>query len=177
MAGHKDNTNIHRVTAADPAFLFHCGEGVERHRLPVDTRVIYPNSSVASVPDTNAAIEHALDHPLGTEPLAGHLKAGMKVTIAFDDVSLPLPPMQKPDIRQRIIEILLDRLERAGVTDIELICAICLHRRVTPAEMKHFVGPSVFKRFWPDRLRLAFGPTRGKPDRSHRDWKAALPPG
>jgi len=152
VAGHKDNTNIHRVTAADPAFLFHCGEGVERHRLPVDTRVIYPNSSVASVPDTNAAIEHALDHPLGTEPLAGHLKSGMKVTIAFDDVSLPLPPMQKPDIRQRIIEILLDRLERAGVTDIELICAICLHRRVTPAEMKHFVGPSVFKRFWPDRL-------------------------
>ncbi len=147
-----NNPNLHTATTDDPPFLFHCGEGYQRHRLPVGTTVIYPNAPLDPVPDRRAAIVHAIDNPEGTEPLDAHLKPGMKVTIAFDDVSLPLPPMAKPDVRQTVIEIVLERLDRAGVTDIELICAICLHRRCTPAELKHFVGSTVFKRFWPSRL-------------------------
>ncbi len=146
------SNNLHTVTANDPPFLFHRGEGYERHRLPVGTTVIYPNDPLEPLPDRRAAITHAIDHPEGMDPLDAHLKPGMKVTIAFDDVSLPLPAMAKPDIRQSIIEIVLARLDRAGVTDIELICAICLHRRCTPAELKHFVGPEVFRKFWPKRL-------------------------
>lgn len=146
------NGNFHTVTADDPPFLFHRGEGYTRHRLPAGTTVIYPNAPLPGLADRRAAIERALDHPCGAEPLDAHLRPGMKVTIAFDDVSLPLPRMKRPDIRQSVIEILLERLDRAGVTDIHLICAICLHRRCTPAELKHFVGPAIFKRFWPDRL-------------------------
>ena len=141
------STNIHTVRRCDPPFLFHCGEGYERHRLPVGTSVIYANPALEPVADRRAEITCAIDHPEGTEPLDAHLRPGMKVTIAFDDVSLPQPRMAKPDIRQTILEVLLERLDRAGVTDIELICAICLHRRCTPAELKHFVGPSIFKRF------------------------------
>lgn len=144
--------NIRTVTAKDPAYLFHRGEGYERHRLPVGTKVVYPNAPLEPLPDRVAAVTHALDHPEGTDPLDAHLRPGMKVTIAFDDVSLPLPRMAKPDIRQTIIELVLERLDRAGVTDVELICAICLHRRCTPGELKHFVGPTVFKRFWPKKL-------------------------
>ncbi len=146
------NSNLHIVTANDPPFLFHCGEGYERHRLPVGTTVIYANPPLEPLPDRRAAILEAINHPEGMEPLDALLKPGMKVTIAFDDVSLPLPRMMKPDIRQTIIEIVLERLDRAGVIDIHLICAICLHRRCTPAELRHFVGPAVFRRFWPDRL-------------------------
>lgn len=152
MIKSRENPNIHTVTAVDPPFLFHRGEGYTRHRLPVGTTVIYPNAPLAAMPDRRAAIEHALDHPLGTDPLDAQLRPGMKVTIAFDDVSLPLPRMQRPDIRQSVMEILLERLDRAGVTDIHLICAICLHRRCTPAELKHFVGPEIFRRYYPDRL-------------------------
>ncbi|MEK7710667.1 MAG: lactate racemase domain-containing protein [Planctomycetota bacterium] len=152
MSGRNGKGNIHTVTADDPPFLFHRGEGYTRHRLPVGTKVIYPNAPLDALPDRRAAIEHAIDHPLGTDPLDALLRAGMKVTIAFDDVSLPLPRMQAPDIRQSVMEVVLERLDRAGVTDVELICAICLHRRCTPAEIKHFVGPAIFKRFWPDRL-------------------------
>ncbi len=144
--------NIHIVTAADPPFLFHRGEGYERHRLPAGTTVIYPNPVLEPLADRRGAIIHALDHPEGTEPLDAHLRSGMKVTIAFDDISLPLPRMARPDIRQTILEVVLERLDRAGVTDIELICAICLHRRCTPAELKRMVGRVVFKRFWPGRL-------------------------
>lgn len=146
------SSNIHVVSANDPPFVFHRGEGYTQHQLPVGTEVIYPNPALPPLPDRRAAIEHAVDHPLGDEPLAAQLRAGMKVTIAFDDVSLPLPRMQRPDIRQSVMEVVLERLDKAGVTDIELICAICLHRRCTPAELKHFVGPAIFKRFWPKRL-------------------------
>ncbi len=143
---------IHHVGRNDPPYLFHCGENFETHHLPVGTRVIYPKPPLPGIADVRGAIAHAIDHPMGCAPLAEKLKSGMKVTIAFDDISLPLPPMQRPDIRQQVMETVLDRLERAGVTDIEFICAVCLHRRLTPAELKHMVGPRIFKRFWPDRL-------------------------
>ena len=143
---------VHTVSRSDPAFLFHSGEGFERHRLPEGSLVIYGTPPLAQVDDRVAAINHALDHPEGDEPLDGQLRPGMKVTIAFDDVSLPVPPMRRPDIRQTVMEIVIDRLDKAGVTDVEIICAICLHRRCTPAELKRFVGPRVFSRFWPDRL-------------------------
>ncbi len=153
MSRNNGRGNIHSVTADDPPFLFHRGEGYTRHQLPVGTKVIYANEPIAPLPDRGAAIEHALDHPIGEDPLDALLKPGMKITIAFDDVSLPLPRMAKPDVRQTVIEAVLARLDRAGVTDITLICAICLHRRCTPKELRHMVGPTVFKRFWPDRLR------------------------
>jgi len=146
------SSNIHVVTADDPPFLFHRGEGYERHRLPAGTSVIYANEPLEPVPDRSEAIHRAIDNPLDSDPLDALLKPGMKVTIAFDDVSLPLPRMARPDVRQSVIEIVLERLDRAGVTDIELIVAICLHRRITPAEMGHMLGPEIFRRFFPKRL-------------------------
>ncbi|MCH8251112.1 MAG: DUF2088 domain-containing protein [Planctomycetes bacterium] len=152
MSRSNGSNNIHTVTADDPPFLFHRGEGYTRHRLPVDSKVIYPNDPLEPVPDRRAAIENALDHPLGSDPLDALLAPGMKVTIAFDDVSLPLPRMAKPDIRQTVVEIVLERLDKAGVTDVELICAICLHRRITPAEMTHMLGKEIYRRFAPKKL-------------------------
>ena len=60
---------------------------------------------------------------------------GMKLTIAFDDISLPLPPMRRPDVRQRVIEAVLDLAAEAGVDDVHLIAALALHRRMTEAEL------------------------------------------
>ena len=42
----------------------------------------------------------------------------MRLTIVFDDLSLPLPPMQTPDVRQRIIEQVLEMAHEA-LTDLE----------------------------------------------------------
>ena len=38
------------------------------------------------------------------EPLDALLRPGMRLTIAFDDISLPLPQMRTPDVRQQVIE-------------------------------------------------------------------------
>ena len=59
--------------------------------------------------------------------------------------------MRTPDIRQTILEILLEMLDANGVDDIHLIIANCLHRRMTEAEMKRMVGKKIFDAFYPDR--------------------------
>ena len=73
----------------------------------------------------------------------------MKLTIAFDDISLPLPPMRRPDVRQRVIEAVLDIAAEAGVDDVHLICALALHRRMTEAELRHAIGDRVYDAFEP----------------------------
>ena len=133
-------------------YLFHYGDGFLYDRLPKGTRVIYPPPPLDPIADPNAAIEYAIENPLGKDALSGQLRPGMKITIAFDDISLPLPPMETPDIRQRTIEILIEKLATAGIDDIHLIAALGLHRRMTPAELKRALGAKVFNEFHPDRL-------------------------
>ncbi len=107
------------VDRSTPPILFHAGEGFHLERLPVGSRVIYPNEPLIPLEDPDAAIRHALLHPLGdSEPLPALLRPGMRLTIAFDDLSLPLPPMRKPDNRQRVIEAVLDLAAAAGVDDV-----------------------------------------------------------
>jgi hypothetical protein len=64
---------------------------------------------------------------------------------------MPLPPMVRPDVRQTVLEILLEMLDANGVDDIHLIIATSLHRRMTAAEMKRMVGDQIFDAFYPDR--------------------------
>src|SRR2546429_59722 len=139
------------VDRSTPPLLFWHGEGFRLERLPAErTRVIYPPEPVEPLKDPNEAIRHALLHPLGdSKPLPELLFPGMKLTIAFDDISLPLPPMQRPDVRQRVIEAVLDLAAEAGVDDVHLIAALALHRRMTEPELRHAVGDRVYDAFAP----------------------------
>jgi lactate racemase len=127
------------------------GEDFLLEDLPIGTRVIYPKPPIKGLPNREAAIRYALNHPHGCDPLFAQLEPGMRVTIAIDDISLPLPPMATPDVRQTILEILLDMLAGHGVTDVHLVIANSLHRKMTESEMKRMAGERVFKEFYPDR--------------------------
>jgi hypothetical protein len=140
------------VGESSPPTLFHSGESFRLERLPVGSRIVYPPPPLKGLADVDAAIAAALDSPLGMDPLDSLLRPGMRLTIAFDDISLPLPPMREPDIRALVIEQVLERAYRAGVDDIHLIAALALHRRMTPDELKRAVGRRVFGEFFPDRL-------------------------
>src|SRR5205823_4715013 len=140
------------VDRSTPPTLFMHGEGFRLERLPVGSRVIYPPEALPALKDPDAAIRHALAHPHGDDPLPALLKPGMKLTIAFDDVSLPLPPMQRPDIRQRVIEAVLDLAAEAGVDDVVLIAALALHRRMHDFELRHALGDRVYDAFAPNGL-------------------------
>src|SRR4051795_7469241 len=138
------------VDRSTPPTLFWHGEGFRLEKLPAGrSRVIYPPEPLAAMKDIDAAIRDALLHPVDTDPLPALLFPGMKLTIAFDDISLPLPQMQRPDVRQRVIEAVLDLAAEAGVDDVHLIAALALHRRMTEAELRHAVGDRVYDAFAP----------------------------
>ncbi|MGH9243321.1 MAG: lactate racemase domain-containing protein [Acidimicrobiales bacterium] len=143
--------NVDRNT---PPMLFHHGEGFRLERLPAGrTRVIYPPEPLAGIRDPDRAVRDALAAPLGDQkPLSALLRPGMKLTIAFDDISLPLPPMRRPDIRQRVIEAVLDQAAAAGVDDVHIIAALALHRRMTEPELRHAAGDRVYDAFAPHGL-------------------------
>src|SRR5688572_16490017 len=96
------------VDRSTPPTLFWHGEGFRLERLPTGSRVVYAPEPLDALRDPRAAIRHALLNPLSSDPLPALLRPGMQLTIAFDDVSLPLPPMQAPDIRQLVIEEVLE---------------------------------------------------------------------
>ncbi|MEZ5141107.1 MAG: lactate racemase domain-containing protein [Acidimicrobiales bacterium] len=142
------------VDRSTPPILFHHGEQFRLEKLPPGrSRVIYPAEPIAPLDDIDGAIRRALLEPTGdSEPLPALLRPGMKLTIAFDDISLPLPPMQAPDVRQRVIEAVLDLAAAAGVDDVHLIAALALHRRMTEEELRHAVGDRVYDAFAPHGL-------------------------
>ncbi|MCS7224063.1 MAG: nickel-dependent lactate racemase [Armatimonadetes bacterium] len=143
---------IRFVERKEETFLFHYGEGFLFDHLPVGTRIIYPRPPLPPLEDWVAEIRKALCNPVGTDPLPALLKPGMKVTICFDDLSLPLPPMKRPDIRQMVAEEVLSILADRGVDDVHFIGAIGLHRPMTLEELRHQLGERIVKAFYPLRL-------------------------
>jgi hypothetical protein len=146
-----DGCVVHLDSASAPRLLWH-GEDLLDVRLPAGTRVVYPKPTIAGLPDRKAAIQYAISHPEGMDPLVAYLRPGMKVTIAIDDISLPLPKMPRPDIRESVLTVLLELLASAGVDDIHIIIATSFHRRMEPHEIRHAVGWRIWKAFAPDRL-------------------------
>lgn len=144
------------VDRSTPPILTWHGEGFRLEKLPAErSRVIYAPEPVEALEDPDEAIRDALLNPEGdSSPLPDLLKPGMKLTIAFDDISLPLPPMQRPDNRQRVIEAVLDMAAAAGVDDVQLICALALHRRMTEDELRHALGDRIYDAFAPHGLLL-----------------------
>ncbi len=141
------------VDGSTPPTLLWNGEGFTLERLPVGTRVLYAPEPLEPLADPLEAIRDALEHPAGdSEPLRALLKPGMRLTICFDDVSLPLPPMRAPDVRQLVIEEVLNAAAAAGVDDVVLIAALALHRRMTEAELRHALGDRVYEAFAPHGL-------------------------
>ncbi|MBV9949006.1 MAG: DUF2088 domain-containing protein [Myxococcales bacterium] len=147
--GHPRVVEIGRRSAPRAVFS---GDRLLEVDLPVGARVIYPRPPIAPLKDVDAAIRYALSHPEGGAPLHARLRPGMKVVIAIDDISVVLPPMQRPDVRERVLTVVLALLADHGVEDVEIIIATSIHRRMTAAEVRHMVGDRIFEAYWPKRL-------------------------
>jgi lactate racemase len=96
---------------------------------------------IAPVPDFEQAILGALHHPIGTPTLEALLRPNWKIALIADDNTRPTPV-------DRIIPILLEILNRAGIPDsqIEVIIASGTHRPMTSDEINRKYGPEVLSR-------------------------------
>lgn len=109
-------------------------------RLPHDTQVVSPGVSLPLAPaeDLEATVTAAVREPLDTPPLGAQVKAGDRVTIAFDD---PTVPCFAP-VWATALPVVIEELKGAGVDerDIELVCANALHRKFTHDELARTIG-------------------------------------
>ena len=123
------------------------GETTVAATLPARTRV-FSNSEAATlepVDDLAAAVAHALAHPLGLPRVGDLVTPRARVTIAFDDATVP----SYGPIRSVAIEAVLGELAAAGVArgQVSLICANALHRKLRPAELARIIGPELVAEF------------------------------
>jgi hypothetical protein len=150
LVSHADT--VHYLESNSAPRLMWFGEDLLSVKMPAGTRVLYPNPTIEALADFNAGVRYAIQHPEQMDPLAALLRPGMKVTIAIDDISLPLPKMPSPDIRQSVLNVVLPLLAEKGIDDVHIIIATSYHRRMKPFEVKHAVGARVFGKYHPDRL-------------------------
>lgn len=123
--------------------------------LPERTETVSPGAlwgggpPLPPVRNLAQAVQDALDRPLDGPPLSRRVKRGDKVTIAFDDPTVPCyAPMWKVALSS-----VLEELEQGGVdrTTVTLLCANALHRQFTPKELASILGKPLVDEFG-DRL-------------------------
>jgi len=123
------------------------GERTLTATLPARTRVLSNTEAVVPVPvdDLPAAVAQALAQPIGLPRLHRLVKPRGRVTIAFDDATVP----SYGPIRTIAIEAVLDELATAGVAraQVSLICANALHRKLRPAELARIIGADLVAEF------------------------------
>lgn len=118
-------------------------------KLPKNVLIAKPEGGAEkseAIPDIKEGLKKALDHPLGLPPLRDLAKPGMKVTIAFDD---PTVPQGNPDVWMQAINLSLEELFKSGVKkkNIDLVCANSLHRKFTHLELAQIIGPDLVREF------------------------------
>jgi nickel-dependent lactate racemase len=92
--------------------------------------------------DVTAALGKALDHPIGSRPLA-ELAAGKRTAaISVCDITRPAP-------NRVTLPPLLERLHAAGIPEggITILIATGLHRAATDAEIQVILGPEIPARY------------------------------
>lgn len=102
---------------------------------------VYSPKNVPGVADLGAAIRQALANPIGTKPVRELARGAEKVVLVADD-NTRLTPADK------IIPILLDELNAAGIRDeqVTVIIALGTHRPMTQEEILAKYGPEVVRR-------------------------------
>ncbi|MDX2004060.1 MAG: lactate racemase domain-containing protein [Meiothermus sp.] len=130
------------------------GDGVMGVNVPDSASVVRYGQTFSDPPEIDPfeATRHALEHPLGMEPLRELAKAGQKVVISFPD---RVKGGAHPKAHRRVaIPIIVEVLREAGVAleDITLLCAVGLHRHNTHQELLWYLGKDIINAFWPDRI-------------------------
>jgi nickel-dependent lactate racemase len=92
--------------------------------------------------DPDAAIERALDAPIGSPPLIELARGKSSAAISVCDITRPAP-------NQQVLPPVLRRLEQAGIRreNMTILIATGLHRPATESEIREICGASTAERY------------------------------
>ena len=123
-------------------------------QVPMRTRTLVAKDPSPSVPNISDALTEAIQTPIAHETLDKLVSPRAKVTIAFDDASGAYFQTCRVDVRQVAIEIIVEELRKSGVnlSNIRLLCAQGLHRRLSRTEMETFLGKRLVLQFGYNQL-------------------------
>src|SRR5579884_3010908 len=104
--------------------------------------VVLDAKSAPALEDQDAAIEEALDRPVGTQPLIDLARGKSSAAISVCDITRPAP-------NRVVLPHVLRRLEAAGIerSRIVILIATGLHRPATEAEIREIVGEEVARAY------------------------------
>ena len=109
--------------------------------LPDGVDVVRPRF-MAGLSDEESALLDALRQPIASPPLAKLVKPGNTVVIVHTDITRATP-------NDRILPVILDELERAGIArkDITLLNGLGTHRPQTEDELRGMLGSDVYDNY------------------------------
>jgi nickel-dependent lactate racemase len=98
--------------------------------------------SAQPLPDWQAALDQALDHPIGSPSLSELARGKATAAISVCDITRPAP-------NSKTLPFVLRRLEEAGVPwqGITILIATGLHRPATAGEIREICGPEIAARY------------------------------
>lgn len=111
--------------------------------LPAEANLtIIEPQFVPGLDDEQGAITSALNSPIGAPPLRNLVKPSDTVAVVFSDLTRPMP-------NDRVLPVLLEELNKAGVPDknITLVNALGTHRPQTESELKSMLGENLVNRY------------------------------
>jgi nickel-dependent lactate racemase len=102
-----------------------------------DWHVLEPRTA-SPLANVDAALAHALDHPIGTPPLVELARGKRTAAISVCDITRPAP-------NATTLPPLLERLHAGGIPreGVTILIATGLHRPATPAEIEAIVGQPI----------------------------------
>ena len=104
--------------------------------------LLLKSRSAPAIADPDAALAHALDHPIASAPLAELARGKRTAAISVCDITRPAP-------NSVTLPPLLARLHAAGIPPegVTILIATGLHRVATDAEIRTILGPDVAARY------------------------------
>jgi lactate racemase len=98
-------------------------------------------NEVAGATDEKGELKSALDNPIGHKGINSLTSKGKKTVVLVDDITRPTPA-------NRILPIVLDKLNEAGVPDrdVSILLAVGTHRMMNDHEIKEKIGEEALSR-------------------------------
>ena len=107
-----------------------------------NVRAVLTMGGAVPLEEPSAALRHAIDHPIGGQPLRKLAARARNACVVINDITRPVP-------NRLILPPLLETLEGSGIARdaITILVATGLHRPSTPEEREEMVGREILSRW------------------------------